>query len=229
MDEIKQDILTYDLKKNRRPTVSMVVVTKNRQVALVHELYKNNCRAFAESYVQEAVKKIESLAHLTGLEWHYIGKVQRNKTRQIAEKFQWVQTVTNELIATRLAKQRPIELAPLNICIQVNPTNDASRNGIGLHQVELLGKHIMQDPQLRWRGVMFMAPAALKGVELKVIYKRVQKCYNELAIHYDIDTLSMGVSSDYQVAITHGANLVRIGRYIFEHDMPENQDGSQYI
>jgi len=189
-------------------TVTLLAVSKTHSVARIDEARKAGQVAFGENYVQEALEK---MAALPALEWHLIGPLQSNKTRLAAEHFQWVQTVEREKIARRLAEQRPAELAPLNVLIQVNASGEATKSGVAITEVAPLAKAIRALPRLRLRGLMAIpepgAPASR--------YREVRQAYESMRREFDVDTLSMGMSDDLELAIAEGATLVRVGTAIF--------------
>jgi PLP dependent protein len=189
-------------------TVTLLAVSKTHSVARIDEAREAGQVAFGENYVQEALEK---MAALPALEWHLIGPLQSNKTRLAAEHFQWVQTLEREKIARRLAEQRPAELAPLNVLIQVNASGEATKSGVAITEVAPLAKAITALPRLRLRGLMAMpepgAPASR--------YREVRQAYESMRREFDVDTLSMGMSDDLELAIAEGATLVRVGTAIF--------------
>ena len=189
-------------------TVTLLAVSKTHSVARIDEARKAGQVAFGENYVQEALEK---MAALPALEWHLIGPLQSNKTRLAAEHFQWVQTVEREKIARRLAEQRPAELAPLNVLIQVNASGEATKSGVAITEVAPLAKAITALPRLRLRGLMAIpepgAPASR--------YREVRQAYESMRREFEVDTLSMGMSDDLELAIAEGATLVRVGTAIF--------------
>src|SRR2546421_2116299 len=189
-------------------TVTLLAVSKTHSLARIDEARKAGQVAFGENYVQEALEK---MAALPALEWHLIGPLQSNKTRLAAEHFQWVQTVEREKIARRLAEQRPAELAPLNVLIQVNASGEATKSGVAITEVAPLAKAITALPRLRLRGLMAIpepgAPASR--------YREVRQAYESMRREFDVDTLSMGMSDDLELAIAEGATLVRVGTAIF--------------
>ena len=189
-------------------TVTLLAVSKTHSVARIDEARKAGQVAFGENYVQEALEK---MAVLPTLEWHLIGPLQSNKTRLAAERFDWVQTLEREKIARRLAAQRPAELAPLNVLIQVNASGEATKSGVAITEVAPLAKAINALPRLRLRGLMAIpepgAPASR--------YREVRQAYESMRREFDVDTLSMGMSDDLELAIAEGATLVRVGTAIF--------------
>jgi PLP dependent protein len=188
--------------------VTLLAVTKAQPAALIRQALEAGQRAFGESYVQEALEKIDALPPL---EWHLIGPLQSNKTRLAAERFAWVHTVANAKIARRLSEQRPSGLPPLNVLVQVNASGEASKSGVAPPDASALCVQITSLKNLRLRGLMAIpepqAPRA-RFHEVKVLYETLQG-------EFGFDTLSMGMSDDMELAIAEGATLVRIGTAIF--------------
>jgi len=165
-------------------------------------------KAFGENYVQEAVQKMQELPPL---EWHLIGPLQSNKTRIAAERFDWVQTIASEKIARRLSDQRPAGLAPLNVLIQVNASGEASKSGVAPGETQTLAKAVAAMPRLRLRGLMAIPePGADRSR-----YQEVKRLYDALKSEFGLDTLSMGMSDDLDLALAEGATMVRVGTAIF--------------
>jgi len=186
----------------------LLAVSKGQGLERIKEAIAAGQKAFGENYVQEAVQKMQSLP---ALEWHLIGPLQSNKTRIAAERFDWVQTIASEKIARRLSEQRPAQLPPLNVLIQVNVSGEASKSGIALQETEQLARVIATLPRLRLRGLMAVPePGADRSR-----YQEVKKLYDILKGEFSFDTLSMGMSDDLDVALAEGATLVRIGTAIF--------------
>ncbi len=163
---------------------------------------------FGENYVQEALEKMHSLP---ALEWHLIGPLQSNKTRLAAERFQWIHTIDREKIARRLSEQRLTDLPPLNVLIQVNVSGEGTKSGVAAAEVEALARAIAPLPRLRLRGLMAIPePGAPRSR-----YSEVRAAFEQMRSEFDVDTLSMGMSDDLELAIAEGATLVRIGTAIF--------------
>lgn len=183
---------------------------------MVATLYELGQRAFGENYLQDAVDKITALAHLNDIEWHFIGPIQSNKTRVIAEHFQWVETLDREKIAQRLNDQRPKELAPLKVLIQVNISRETQKSGIAPEQVESFAKVLEQLPQLSLQGLMCIPEATDSEHVLAAQFDEMQQLLQQLANnHPQCTVLSMGMSNDLALAIKHGSSEVRIGTDIF--------------
>lgn len=195
--------------------VNVLAVSKTRSAAEIRELAAAGQRRFGENYLQEALHKIEALAELH-LEWHFIGALQSNKTRAVAESFAWVHTVDREKIARRLNDQRPDDLPPLNVCIQVNISGEPSKSGTDAQGLSALAAAVRGLPRLHLRGLMALPAPAQEFAEQRRAFHRLRCLFEELnASGADLDTLSMGTSDDFQAAIAEGATLVRIGTALF--------------
>lgn len=193
----------------------LIAVSKTRPAAAIRAAAGQGLVDFGENYLQESLQKIAELQDL-GLCWHFIGPIQANKTRQIAEHFDWVHTVDRLKIAQRLSKQRPPELAPLQICIQLNLSNEDSKSGTKLEQLPELAQQVAELPQLELRGLMAI-PRALEDSEAQrrqfgLLAAALTALQQQLP---QLDTLSMGMSNDMEAAIAEGATLVRVGTDIF--------------
>lgn len=197
-------------------SVRLLAVSKTFPPAAVRAAVAAGQAAFGENYVQEGVDKIAALADLPGLEWHYIGPLQSNKTRQVAEHFAWVHTVDRLKIAQRLAEQRPAALPPLQLCIQVNISGEASKSGVLPADALALARGIAALKAVRLRGLMAI-PAPAQGFEAqRAPLRRMRELLAGLnAAGLDCDTLSMGMSADLEAAIAEGATIVRVGTAIF--------------
>jgi len=196
--------------------IKLLAVSKTKPAHMVESLYQLGQRSFGENYLQDAVEKITALDHLSDIEWHFIGPIQSNKTRTIAEHFQWVETLDREKIAQRLNDQRPIELPPLKVLIQVNISREQQKNGITPEEVTNLAKVIKQLPQLSLQGLMCIPQATEDTDELAAQFDEMQQLLKQLTNnHPQCTVLSMGMSSDLELAIQHGSSQVRIGTDIF--------------
>ena len=172
-------------------------------------------RAFGENYVQEGLAKVAELAALQ-LEWHFIGPLQSNKTRVVAAAFDWVHSIDRLKIAERLAEQRPHNLPPLQACLQVNVSGEASKSGVPLSAVSLLARQVAALPHLKLRGLMAIPEALSDFAEQRAAFCRLRETYDELRNDgLPLDTLSMGMSHDLEAAIAEGSTLVRVGTAIF--------------
>lgn len=195
--------------------VTIVAVSKQHSAEAIAEAYAAGQRHFGENYLQEALPKMDRLAGLD-IVWHFIGRIQSNKTRPIAERFDWVHTIDRERIAHRLDAQRPADAAPLDVLIEVNLAGEAQKAGIAANDVAALADAIAALPRLRLRGLMTMPPAASSPAESRLQFDALRELAAELRPrHPTIDTLSMGMSNDFEIAIECGATMVRIGTAIF--------------
>lgn len=196
-------------------SVTLLAVSKTHPAEDVRAAHAAGQQAFGENYLQDALPKIAELAGLD-LEWHFIGAIQSNKTRDIAEHFDWVHTVERDKIARRLNEQRPEGAAPLNICLQVNISREESKAGISPDEVLALAEVVSGLPNLRLRGLMAI-PAATDDVEAqRAAFRALRECQQQLiAEGFELDTLSMGMSGDIEAAIAEGSTMVRIGTAIF--------------
>ena len=195
--------------------VELLAVSKAFPAAAVREACRAGQRAFGESYVQEALDKIAALRDLP-LQWHFIGPIQSNKTRAIAQHFSWVHSVDRLKIAERLSAQRPSDLPPLNVCLQVNVSGEASKGGVAPDEVAELAQAVARLPQLNLRGLMAI-PAPVEGLAAqRAPFARLRELLRQLNIQgLALDTLSMGMSHDFAAAVLEGATIVRIGTAIF--------------
>lgn len=195
------------------PNTQLLAVSKTKPVSMITTLAYMGQQHFGENYVQEAVEKIQALQYLN-LDWHYIGHIQRNKTRDLAEYFNWVHGVDRLIIAQRLNEQRPAYLPKLNICIQVNIDDEASKSGCKPEELPTLIEQISQLPNLRLRGLMII-PAKNSDtafVKTKELFDNYQSYHHN---PIDWDTLSMGMSDDMPQAVSAGSTMVRVGTAIF--------------
>lgn len=195
--------------------ISLLAVSKTFPAAAVREAFAAGQRAFGENYVQEALQKMAELKELP-LEWHFIGPIQSNKTRAIAENFSWVHSVDRLSVAERLSVQRPRDMPPLNICIQVNVSGEASKSGVAEDQVLALAQVLAELPQLQLRGLMTIPAPAFDRETQRQPFARLCRLQSEINAHgLQMDTLSMGMSQDMDAAVLEGATLVRVGTAIF--------------
>lgn len=195
--------------------VTLLAVSKTRQPDELRALYALGQRAFGENYLQEACDKIAALNDLA-IEWHFIGPIQSNKTRPIAEQFDWVHSVDRLKIAERLSAQRPADLPPLNICVQINISHEESKSGCLPDAAEALLNQISQLPNLCLRGLMAIPAATNNAAEQHRPLAAMRTLFTTLQQqHPTLDTLSMGMSDDMDIAIAEGATIVRIGTALF--------------
>lgn len=196
-------------------TIRLLAVSKTWTADALRELAACGQRDFGENYLQEARGKQRQLADLP-LVWHFIGPVQSNKTREIAEQFDWVHSVDRLRIAERLSAQRPQDLPPLQICLEVNVSGESSKSGVGIEDLPGLAAAVSRLPRLELRGLMAI-PAAVTGLTAqRAALRRVTQAFDDLiARGHALDTLSMGMSGDLEAAILEGATIVRVGTALF--------------
>ena len=195
--------------------VTLLAVSKGHGAAAVQALAQLGVEHFGENYLQEAVPKLAALAGME-LSWHFIGGLQANKTRTIAERFAWVHGVDRLRIAERLAAQRPHFSPPLNVCVQVRLAASAERSGAAATAVPALAAAVAALPRLRLRGLMCMLPAGLEPQQQRARFNEVRALYDRLNRDgAGMDTLSMGMSGDFEAAIASGSTMVRIGSALF--------------
>ncbi|MER2493605.1 YggS family pyridoxal phosphate-dependent enzyme [Catenovulum sediminis] len=221
MTDIGQNILSVkaqinDLNQQYQQNAELLAVSKTKPKEDVITAYHAGQRKFGENYVQEGVEKIAALQSYTDIEWHFIGPLQSNKTKPVAEYFDWVQSIDRLKIAKRLNDQRPANKGPLNVCIQVNISNEANKSGVVLEELEALAQQVAQLPELKLRGLMAIPLKTHDTMELSEMFIALQKAFINLKDKYPtIDTLSMGMTADMQLAIKNGSTMVRIGTAIF--------------
>ncbi|MDG2939893.1 YggS family pyridoxal phosphate-dependent enzyme [Bisgaard Taxon 10/6] len=220
LEHIHQQIENACLAAGRnKSAVKLLAVSKTKPVTDIQAAIDAGQRAFGENYVQEGVEKIQFfVTKHPELEWHFIGPLQSNKTRLVAEHFDWMQTVDRAKIADRLNDQRPADKAPLNVLIQINISDEASKSGIRPEEMAALAKHIENRPHLRLRGLMAIpAPSDDIGEQEKALnaMKNLFEQLQALCPNQQIDTLSMGMTDDMASAIKCGSTMVRIGTAIF--------------
>jgi len=195
--------------------ILVLAVSKTRPAEDIREAHAAGLSHFGENYLQEALGKIETLSDLD-LTWHFIGPLQSNKTRAVAEHFDWVHTVDREKIARRLSEQRPPGMAPLNICLQVNISGEETKSGVTLEELPGLAGRVRDLPGLTLRGLMAIPAPAQTEEEQRRPFRALREAFVTLkATCPDIDTLSMGMSADLEAAIGEGATIVRVGTALF--------------
>ena len=199
-------------------SVSLVAVSKTFPAARLREAFDAGQREFGENYLQEALPKIDALADLP-LVWHYIGPIQSNKTRAIAEGFAWVHSVDRLRIAERLSAQRPAHLPPLQVCLQVNISDETSKSGVAVGDTLALATAVAGLPGLRLRGLMAIPEPTDDPAQQRARFRHLRELRDAAnaagGLPAPLDTLSMGMSDDLESAIAEGATLVRVGRAIF--------------
>ncbi|MFM0335332.1 YggS family pyridoxal phosphate-dependent enzyme [Paraburkholderia fungorum] len=218
LDAVQQRIsLAAHVAGRDARSISLLAVSKTFPAEDVRAAHAAGQRAFGENYVQEALTKIETLADLrASIEWHFIGPLQSNKTRPVAENFDWVHSVDRLKIAQRLSEQRPDHLAPLNVCLQVNISGEASKSGLSIPEAVEVAQEIAALPKLKLRGLMAIPEPAGGIDEQRVPHRHLRELFERLcADGLELDTLSMGMSSDLEAAVLEGATIVRVGTAIF--------------
>jgi len=219
MSLIKKNIhnITDELKQNNSQTnreIRLVAVSKGQGKEKILEALNAGHNIFGENYVQEAIDKQKSLTDYE-IEWHFIGPIQSNKCKLIAENFQWVQTVDRIKVADKL-NMFNTEQIPLNICIQINISNEDTKSGVKIDEIDALANHISTLGKLKLRGLMAIPSNTNEDKILMNEYTQLKIIYEDLKFKYStIDTLSIGMSNDYLLAVENGSNLVRIGSKIF--------------
>jgi pyridoxal phosphate enzyme (YggS family) len=196
----------------------LLAVSKTKPAAMIREAYGLGQRQFGENYLQEALDKQAALTDLDDIIWHFIGPLQSNKTRQVAEHFDWVHSVDREKIARRLAEQRPADRPPLNVCLQVNISDEASKAGVALEALEPLAETVLSLPGLRLRGLMAIPAPSAGFAAQRAPFARLREALEALKTRFpeaELDTLSMGMSDDLEAAVAEGATLLRLGTALF--------------
>ena len=195
--------------------ISLLAVSKTWAASDVREAALAGQKSFGENYVQEGIDKARSLESL-GLEWHFIGPLQSNKTRPVAETFDWVHAVDRLKIAERLSEQRPENLPALQACIQVNVSGEQTKSGVSLDEAAALAHRVAALPRIRLRGLMAIPEPVEDFAEQRIAFRRLREAFEQLNKEgLSLDTLSMGMSHDLEAAIAEGATMVRVGTAIF--------------
>ncbi|MGB5444011.1 MAG: YggS family pyridoxal phosphate-dependent enzyme [Psychromonas sp.] len=218
---VEQKIVSIAQRAQRNPDdIQLLAVSKTKPVSQIKEAYQAGLRHFGENYVQESIEKIQQIKDDPDFNepiyWYFIGPLQSNKTRPVAENFDWVQSVARLKIAQRLNDQRPDNLPKLNICLQVNISGEQSKSGTTLSEVLELASQVKQLAHLELRGIMAIPEKTDDQHQLENQFKQLHNIYSQLQQLYpQVDTLSMGMSGDLETAIACGSNMVRIGTDIF--------------
>ena len=217
---IQQKIANASQTAQRVDEVQLLAVSKTKPVALIKQAFLQGLTHFGENYVQESVEKIQKIKDDSEFDrpitWYFIGPLQSNKTRPVAENFDWVQSVDRLKIAQRLDQQRPEHLPAINICLQVNISGESSKSGTTLSEVMKLAEQVQELHRLKLRGIMAIPEKSDNPDVIKQQFKALELIYKQLQQQYSgIDTLSMGMSGDLESAIECGSTMVRIGTDIF--------------
>ncbi|MFM4901734.1 YggS family pyridoxal phosphate-dependent enzyme [Aeromonas hydrophila] len=218
--QVKERIVQAASRAGRsRDHIQLLAVSKTKPLEAVCEAYAAGQRHFGESYAQEAATKIDTLREqgaCADIEWHFIGPLQSNKSKLVAERFDWVQSVDREKLIERLNNQRPSGLAPLNVCLQINISGESSKSGTSEQEIFRLAELVSRCERLRLRGLMAIPEHTSDEAVLAAQMVRMQTLFTELAQQYPgVDTLSMGMTEDLELAIGHGSTMVRVGTAIF--------------
>ena len=199
--------------------IRLLAVSKTKPVEAIMAAHAAGQRCFGESYAQEAAAKIDTLRQqpeYSDIEWHFIGPLQSNKSKLVAERFDWVQSVDRDKLIDRLNNQRPTTMAPLNVCLQINISGESSKSGTSEQEIFRLAELVSRCERLRLRGLMAIPEHTSDEAVLAVQMARMQTLFTELARQYPgVDTLSMGMTEDLELAIGHGSTMVRVGTAIF--------------
>jgi PLP dependent protein len=204
------------LAQRKASDVRLLAVSKVQSTDKIRHLFAVGQRAFGENYVQEAVEKVGALSDLSGIEWHLIGPLQSNKTRDVAETMHWVHSVDRLKIAERLSSQRPASMPPLNVCVQFNISGEASKSGANLDEADALFGAIAALPSLKLRGMMSMPEPGIGDAKTREQFLALRNVFERAKTKYEsIDTLSIGMSDDLEIAIACGSTMVRVGTALF--------------
>lgn len=197
-------------------SVKLIAVSKMQPAAAIAQAYACGQRDFGENYLQEALEKQAELTALSSLQWHFIGPIQSNKTRPIAENFTWVHSIDREKVAQRLNDQRPPHLPPMQVCLQVNIDDESTKAGVPLTELPKLAKAVSHMPRLQLRGLMAIPAASNTSAQQHQAFARLRAALDDLnGQGYGLDSLSMGMSGDLEAAIAEGSTMVRVGTDIF--------------
>ncbi|HEH9439495.1 TPA: YggS family pyridoxal phosphate-dependent enzyme [Aeromonas sobria] len=218
--QVKERIAQAAARANRNlQQIRLLAVSKTKPVEAVMAAHAAGQRCFGESYAQEAATKIDALRQqpeYCDIEWHFIGPLQSNKSKLVAERFDWVQSVDRDKLIDRLNNQRPASMAPLNICLQINISGESSKSGTSEQEIFRLAELVSHSERLVLRGVMAIPEHTSDENVLATQMVRMQALFTELARQYPtVDTLSMGMTEDLELAIAHGSTMVRVGTAIF--------------
>jgi pyridoxal phosphate enzyme (YggS family) len=197
-------------------SVRLIAVSKTQPAAAIAQAYACGQRDFGENYLQEALEKQAELNALADAQWHFIGPIQSNKTRAIAENFAWIHSIDREKVAQRLNDQRPPNLPPAQICLQVNIDDESTKAGVSLTELPALAQAVSQMPRLQLRGLMAIPSASNTPAQQHQAFAKLAFALNDLNDQgFALDTLSMGMSGDLEAAIAEGSTMVRVGTDIF--------------
>jgi pyridoxal phosphate enzyme (YggS family) len=217
IDRVRKLISTAEQRFGRLPgSVTLLAVSKSQPLEKLAQAIECGQRLFGESYLQQAEEKISKLSAAKPLEWHFIGSIQSNKTGRVAQFFSWVHSIDRYKIAARLNAQRPADLPPLNICLQVNISQESSKSGVIMKQLPELAEQVAALPRLKLRGLMAIPLATNDLRTQRRLFAELREALEALNDRgLAMDTLSMGMSNDLESAIAEGATIVRIGTAVF--------------
>lgn len=216
IDGVLRDIHRCEALYGRKQgSVKLLAVSKKQGIDKIAEAVEAGLEDFGENYLQEGLEKIHQLAHLK-LTWHFIGPIQSNKTRGIAENFQWVHSVDRVSIARRLNNQRPSDQKPLNVCVQVNVSSETAKSGTTIEDTRTVCEAVNSLPQLTLRGLMAIPAPHTKTADQRASFLALARAFKSLQSDFvSMDTLSMGMSNDFEAAIAEGSTMIRIGTGLF--------------
>ena len=216
LQDVRERLSAACQAAGRSPSsVQLLAVSKSFGPEAVAQAFDAGQRAFGENYIQEAMRKIDALRHLA-LEWHCIGPIQANKTRLVAQNFDWVQSLDRLQIAQRLSTQRPAEMAPLQVCIQVNIDGGTNKSGVAPQDALALARQVAGLPRLRLRGVMCIPEPSADFAMAVAVHRQAKALFDHLTVHgLSLDTLSLGMSADLEAAVRAGSTMVRVGTAVF--------------
>jgi len=233
LQTVKQQIATAAKNANRQPNeIILLAASKTNPPEQVKKAWLAGQTIFGENYLQEALEKIKALSDLP-IEWHFIGPIQSNKTKRIAENFAWVHSIDRIKIANRLSRDRPKTLPPLQVCLQVNVSGEDTKSGVSPEEAAALAAHITKLPHVKLRGLMAVPVLTTATALQRSQFQILRKIYDQLNQDgFNLDTLSMGMSEDMDIAIAEGSTMVRIGTSIFgprRYPIPEELAATQTI
>lgn len=213
---LKSKLRDCEKQFHREPnSVKLLAVTKGQSCENMAQAIAAGQTCFGENYLQEALTKITFFTK-ESIEWHFIGQIQRNKTKKIAQHFSWVHSVTSEIIAQRLNAERPSSLPPLNICLEININDQLSKTGVALDKLFALAQFCSAQPRLKLRGLMAIPEPKKNFNEQREAFHQLKLLFDQLREkNFLVDTLSMGMSEDWEAAVAEGSTIIRIGRALF--------------
>lgn len=225
LKQIKNQIHEAEEKASRAvDSVSLLAVSKGQSAESIRQFYQLGQRDFGENYLQEALEKMEALQDLD-ICWHYIGSIQSKKAKTIALHFDWVHSLSRIKVAEELNTHRSPDISPLNVCVQVNLSGEASKSGLNKQELDEITQRHSQWPQLKFRGLMTMPPAGASDMEKLNLYQQLHQLLVTTNQKHGLkmDTLSMGMSNDFNLAIAAGSTIVRVGQALFGPRQPINR------